>query len=134
MGMDIKGMESLQLMLSHLTSPETAKRATARGLKKGAKLVENSAKLLCPVDTGQLRNSIHTTVGNDGAIVGTNVEYAPYVEYGTGRKGDPSVPHREDWEGMAPQPFLMPALIMNEGEIVEQIKLSLQQEIDRRWR
>ena len=132
MGMDISGMESLQLMLSRLASPETAERATAKGLRKGAKLVQRSAKLLCTVDTGELRNSIEVTTGKDGAIVGTNVEHAPYVEYGTGQMGDPSVSHRADWVGMAPQPFLMPALIGNEGEIVELVKESLWQEINRR--
>jgi phage gpG-like protein len=34
------------------------------------------------VDTGRLRNSIsHEVVEND-VYIGTNVEYAPYVEYG----------------------------------------------------
>lgn len=36
------------------------------------------------VDTGNLRNSIsHDDDGVDTAYVGTNVEYAPYVEMGT---------------------------------------------------
>ena len=36
---------------------------------------EGYAKLLTPVDTGRLRNSIsHTVVGND-CYIGTNVEY-----------------------------------------------------------
>lgn len=43
---------------------------------------EKYAKGLCPVDTGRLRNSItHAVQSNETAvIVGTNVEYAPYVE------------------------------------------------------
>ena len=44
---------------------------------------EGYAKRLAPVDTGRLRNSISHTVDDDTAIVGTNVEYAPYVELGT---------------------------------------------------
>lgn len=40
------------------------------------------------IDTGRLRNSIsHSTGGESGkedvAYIGTNVEYAPYVEFGT---------------------------------------------------
>ena len=35
--------------------------------------------------TGRLRNSITHTVSGDAAYVGTNVEYAPYVEFGTRR-------------------------------------------------
>lgn len=53
-------------------------------LTKACLLVENDAKKNCPVDTGQLRQSItHEVEGNTG-VIGTNVEYAPYVEYGTG--------------------------------------------------
>lgn len=35
------------------------------------------------VDTGWLRNSIAHAVDGDAAYIGTNVEYAPYVELGT---------------------------------------------------
>ena len=50
---------------------------------------ENNAKFeitaLGAVDTGNLRNSIsHFTNGTD-TYIGTNVEYAPYVEFGTSR-------------------------------------------------
>lgn len=43
---------------------------------------EKNAKKLCPVDTGRLRNSItHEVQSSEKAvIVGSNVEYAPYVE------------------------------------------------------
>lgn len=43
-------------------------------------IVEGYAKEDCPVDTGRLRNSItHRTEGKD-EYIGTNVEYAVYVE------------------------------------------------------
>lgn len=35
------------------------------------------------VDTGRLRGSISHAHDDEAAYVGTNVEYAPYVEYGT---------------------------------------------------
>ena len=44
---------------------------------------EGHAKALTPVDTGRLRNSISHAADNDAAYIGTNVEYAPYVEFGT---------------------------------------------------
>jgi HK97 gp10 family phage protein len=51
--------------------------------------VENTAKSLTPVDTGRLRSSITHELGREGrrfvARVGTNVEYAGYVEFGTRR-------------------------------------------------
>lgn len=98
-------------------------------LTKACLLVENDAKRKCPVDTGQLRQSItHEIEGNTG-VVGTNVEYAPYVEYGTGihaRDGNgrqtPWSYQRADGEwittrGQMPQPFLEPALLENEKKI-----------------
>lgn len=46
--------------------------------------MEGYAKDECPVDTGRLINSISHEVYDDEntVYVGTNVEYAPYVEYG----------------------------------------------------
>ena len=38
---------------------------------------------LYSVDTGRLRNSISHTVDGESAYIGTNVEYAPYLELGT---------------------------------------------------
>ena len=35
------------------------------------------------VDTGRLRNSISHAVDGESAYIGTNVEYAPYLELGT---------------------------------------------------
>ncbi|MBP5182027.1 MAG: HK97 gp10 family phage protein [Lentisphaeria bacterium] len=62
---------------------------------------ETYAKQLCPVDTGNLRNSItHQRAGKDTEAVGTNVEYAPYVELGHHTASGKKVPGR---------PFLRPA-------------------------
>lgn len=60
--------------------------ACQRALEKCGLVGEGHAKKLCPVDTGNLRNSI-THMVNDGekvAYIGTNSEYAVYVECGTG--------------------------------------------------
>jgi HK97 gp10 family phage protein len=67
--------------------------------------IEAGAKRRCPVDTGRLRSSITHEIGISGrsveARVGTNVEYAAYVELGTRRT--PS------------QPYLRPALLAVQG-------------------
>lgn len=48
-------------------------------------VVERSAKEMCPTRDGILRNSITTQiVGPSSVEIGTPLEYAPYVEYGTG--------------------------------------------------
>lgn len=46
---------------------------------------EGYAKLLSPFDTGRLRNSITHTRDDNAAYIGTNVEYAAYVEMGTSK-------------------------------------------------
>lgn len=58
--------------------------AVTEALNKACLLVLNSAKEKVPVNTGNLRNSITYEVEGNEGIVGTNVEYAPYVEFGTG--------------------------------------------------
>ena len=67
-----------------------------RAVEKGAYRLQAEIKPLVPVDEGTLRNSISVEkTGHLQYSVGTNLEYAPYVEYGTGKLGDPSVPHTE---------------------------------------
>ena len=62
--------------------------AKKRGLEAIGLTAEGYAKKDTPVDTGRLRNSINHATDDDAAYIGTNVEYAPYVELGArGRKG-----------------------------------------------
>ena len=60
--------------------------ACNRALEKCGLVGEGYAKKLCPVDTGNLRNSITHTVsdGEKAVYIGTNSEYGVYVECGTG--------------------------------------------------
>ena len=76
-------------------------RARARALEMIGGRAESYAKRLCPVDTGNLRNSItHHQYDENTEIIGTNVEYAPYVELGHYTKGGGKV---------AAKPYLRPA-------------------------
>ena len=104
-------------------------------LTQACLLVEAEAKRKCPVDTGQLRQSItHEVIDNTG-VIGTNVEYAPYVEYGTGKYAANGNGRQTPWSyqdpktgnwiwtaGQRPQPFLEPALLENEKDILELIE------------
>ncbi len=56
--------------------------AVARALEAIGLTAERYAKADCPVDTGRLRNSISHAVQEEeqAAYIGTNVEYAKYVE------------------------------------------------------
>ena len=56
-------------------------------------------------DTGRLMNSISHTTDEEYAYIGTNVEYAPYVEYGTSKS--------------KPYPFLKPAAADHADEYKE---------------
>ena len=51
------------------------------GLETIGQKAEGYAKDNCPVDTGRLRNSIENVVEDTAVYIGTNVEYAPAVEF-----------------------------------------------------
>ncbi len=106
------------------------------------KVVHAQAKLLAPVDTGNLAGSIHMDVRKHGdnieGRVYTNVQYAPYVEFGTGMKGNGSYPYKiaglnlkykNDWSGMTAQPYMYPALKHNEKYIKQLFKNGVQTEL-----
>ena len=105
-----------------------------KALEKACLIVENSAKQNCPVDDGQLRQSITHTVEGTRAEVGTSVEYAPYVEVGTGIYSTEGSGRQTPWsyqdakgewhttKGMKAQPFLKPALDKNRGRVLECFK------------
>lgn len=61
--------------------------ASVVGLEACGLIAETYAKEGAPVDTGRLRNSIAHKVDSSepAAYIGTNVEYAPYQEFGTSR-------------------------------------------------
>ena len=76
-------------------SVEKAIKAAEKELQLTALEIERDAKLNAPVDTGMLRASITSTGSGSEYEIGTNLEYAPFVEFGT--------------RYMAAQPFLFPA-------------------------
>lgn len=96
--------------------------AILRALERCGQQAEGYAKDLTPVDTGNLRNSITHKLESDGKAVqiGTNIEYAPYVELGTGKyaeggRKDPWVyqddeGHWHHTNGQRAQPYLKPAV------------------------
>ena len=95
-----------------ITSEEA--KAKLRALEKIGILVEGRAAKNAPVDTGRLRNSITHETEQDYAIIGTNVEYAPFQELGTSR--------------MEAQPYLRPAVDQSQGDI----KKILEQELGKK--
>ena len=96
--------------------------------------------------TSRLTNSIAFMTGRDGntfwAQIGSNVEYAPYVEYGTGRRGSSlyvardgsayeteGLTFRGDWPGMGPHPYLRPALYDHKATYIAMINDAVKRSI-----
>lgn len=96
--------------------------AALRALEKCGLTADGYAKTLCPVDTGNLRNSITHQVqpSEPACYIGTNSEYAAYVELGTGKyyPGGRQTPWvyqdaKGNWHlthGQRAQPYLKPAV------------------------
>lgn len=88
--------------------------AKAAALEKMGGTAETYAKKECPVDTGRLKGSItHQKSGNDTMLVGTNVEYAPYVELGHDQEVGRYVPalgKRLVASHVNGKPFIRPAI------------------------
>jgi HK97 gp10 family phage protein len=113
------------------------KVALLRGLEKCGLVAEGYAKKLCPVDTGNLRNSITHMVDEQepAAIIGTNSDYGAYVELGTGKYypgGRPTPWVYQDakgnWHrtsGRKAQPFLKPAAAEHADQYREILKKEL---------
>lgn len=134
MSVEFQGMENIQQALEELGNTDNV----AAALQKACALVERSAKQKAPKDTGELRRSItskvEATETDVQGVVFTPLEYAPYIEFGTGlfaeNGGRMEVPwnYQDDegnWHstsGQKPQPFMRPALDENREEILRIIK------------
>lgn len=98
------------------------KEACLRALERCGSQAEGYAKDLVPVDTGNLQNSItHQVDEAEPAVqIGTNNEYAAYVELGTGEFYEGGTPRpwtytdakgKTRWTGgQRAQPYLKPAV------------------------
>jgi len=113
-------------------------KAMQRLLIKAGIIIEGDAITKVPIDTGRLRGSItYATKGKRSRVrdrakpsdaipipsqdnevhIGTNVEYAQHVEYGTVRS--------------AKQPFMRPALDNNRSEITRVLGLEIHKGLER---
>ena len=128
MSITFEGLDGIIDNLDALLSTEQLQAA----LGKACALVERSAREKAPrgIDGGgELRRSIESKVDNLEGVVFTPLEYAPYVEYGTGifaeKEGRQDVPwtYRDDkgnWHttsGIKPHPYMRPALFENREQI-----------------
>lgn len=122
---------------------DAIQQATIRWLFEACIIVQGQAILLAPTQTARLKGSIDYQVDEGELVgyVGTNVEYAIYIEFGTGefaengrgRKGgwvyqDPSGEWFFTW-GQEPQPYLRPAFRQTRKEIESLAKAIFGEEI-----
>ncbi|HFU3963062.1 TPA: HK97-gp10 family putative phage morphogenesis protein [Streptococcus suis] len=112
-----------------------------QALEEAALLVEGQAKALAPVGTGELRDKIDHNIkevnGMKIAQVGSPLQYAIYVEYGTGEHAANGAGRKGGWvykgpdgkfyftRGMKAQPFLTPAFRRNKKNIENIIGIKL---------
>lgn len=90
-------------------------------VRAGALPIQNAAVIKAPIRFGTLRRSIHTEIVNASdthaeAEIGTDLEYAPYQEFGT-RK-------------MAAHPYLRPAFDEESGNAQKEIAEALKAQLD----
>ena len=130
MNVEFEGAEKLMARLDKMSNEAELKKS----LETAALLVERSAKQKAPKDTGALRRSITSKVEGLESIIYTPLEYAPYIEYGTGLfaegNGRKDVPwnYQDDkgnWHstsGLKPHPFMRPSLDENREKILKILK------------
>lgn len=126
---DIKFTGLNEIMERFDGAVDEAKMAQALG--KACAVVERAAKQKAPKGVGELRRSITSEVRGLEGVVFTPLEYAPYVEYGTGlfaeEGGRKDVPwnyqdDKGEWHttsGQSPQPYMRPALNENREKILK---------------
>ena len=97
-------------------------RAIMPALRAAALIPQNAAKELVPRVTSTLMRSIHQedVPGQVAVAVGTDVPYAPHVEFGTSR--------------MPARPYLRPALAENKGAMVKEFGEALADIVEEAFR
>ena len=108
----ITGIEALKAKFDQLSDDAGGTKVRA-ALRAGGMVVMNAAKANAPVLTGNLRRSIAIVdgPGPQEITIGTDVEYAPFVEFGTSK--------------MAAQPYLRPAIDENHDAVIGAIEDAL---------
>lgn len=139
MDFDIK-FEGLDKIIDKIEDFDDVHAMTS-AMQDACNIVESAAKDKAPKKTGALRRSITSKVEVTGnsieGIVFTPLEYAPYVEYGTGIYSDNGNGRKTPWvymddkgnyhytRGQHPQPYMRPALNENKDKIINMIKGAL---------
>ena len=140
MSIKIEGFEGIDRIFKNLENKISSNEREV--LSKACAMIERDAKMLAPKVTGALRRSIASRIEEeDGELTGivfTPLEYAPYVEYGTGLFAEGGNGRKTPWayedektgeviwtSGQHPQPYMRPALDQNREQIKKMAKEDL---------
>lgn len=110
----------MNVQVSFKSNADEVRRALADAIAQGLEAIgfvaETHAKQYLTdqnaVDTGRLRNSVSHIVDGEDVYIGTNVEYAAFVELGTSK--------------MDPRPYLAPAATQHSEEYKELMTRAIQ--------
>ena len=148
----VAGLQPLMAMMSR--APELVTEEITKAMKQSTLTIEGEAKQLVPHKTGSLRRSLVSQVrpllsGVEG-LVGTNIQYGPYVEIGTGIYGPEKRPitpktakvlafkgqdgqmiFRKNVRGMPARPYLKPAFEESKARVEEFFRQALKRVLRR---
>ena len=144
----VEGEKEIARLLKEFA--KTSKKEAIKIVANSGEKIKGDAQEVTPVVEGRLRASL-TRYDEDGgltAVVGTNVTYAPFVEYGTRAmiaahgEHDPENPvtdwaalrKRERKRGGSRQqmPFLTPAFLKEQDKFKDEIIKAIETEVQKR--
>lgn len=150
-GVRVEGLAQLQAMMAQ--APTMVEAEIKQAMTESVLGIQSEAMNLVPVKTGTLRRSLTQEVkslsGGVQGIVGTNIEYGPYVELGTGIYGPQKTPivpvnakalawqgsggmiFRRSVKGRPATPYLKPAFENKRLYVEERFKAALQRVLGR---
>lgn len=116
----ITGLDQLESKFAKLESA-TQGKVLSNAVRSGANPILNDALIRVPVRFGNLKRSLHTEIVNASdthaeAEIGTDVEYAPFVELGTAKR--------------TAKPYLRPAFDTQSEAAKKEIAEALKQQIE----
>ena len=121
-------VEGLDKLKKKLNTKNTVEEPLDKQTKITALKLYAEVKKATPVVSGRLEGSIFNDFSGGGAIVGTNVKYAPWVEFGTSRM---EARHVEGGnvriKGVGPFTFAIQKLD------VDGVKVALKEKIEKIW-
>lgn len=140
----VEGQKEIARLLTEFA--KTSKKEAIKIVGNSGEKIKGDAREVTPVVEGRLRSSL-TRYKEDGgltSVVGTNVTYAPFVEYGTRAmiaahgEHDPENPVT-DWAALRKRggsrqqmPFLTPAFLKEQSKFKDEIIKAIEKEVQKR--